>query len=98
MNSLCKVFLEARVDLQRTRLSLTSWRFPSFDVHAGSSAGSRWKKWLATFERLFTGMNVKIPKRKRALLLHYADPDVDEYSTPYQTPGETTILTQQSRN
>jgi len=70
--------MEARVDLRRTRLSLTSWRFPSFDVHAGSSAGSRWKKWLATSERLFTGMNVKIPKRKRALLLHYADPDVDE--------------------
>ena len=49
--------------------------FPSFDVHADSNAGPRWKKWLARLERLFTGMNITIPKRKRALLLHYAGPD-----------------------
>jgi len=46
------------------------------------------KKWLARLERLFTGMSITIPKRKRALLLHYAGPDV----------GETTIMTQRSRN
>ena len=62
---------------------------PSFDVHADSNAGPRWKKWLARLERLFTGMNITIPKRKRALLLHYAGPDVDEiFDTLPDTGGD----------
>lgn len=52
--------------------------FPFFDVHADSSAGPRWNKWLRRLERLFIGVNVTIPKRKRALLLHFAGPEVDE--------------------
>ena len=36
------------------------------------------KKLLGRLERLFTGMNMTVPKRKRALLLHYAGPEVDE--------------------
>ena len=41
------------------------------------SAGPRWKNWLGRLERLFIGMNITIPKRKRALLLRYAGPEVD---------------------
>jgi len=47
------------------------------------------EKWLARLERLFTGMNITIPKRKRALLLHYAGPDVDEiFDTLLDTAGD----------
>ena len=47
------------------------------------------EKWLAGLERLFTGMNITIPKRKRALLLHYAGPDVDEiFDTLPDTGGD----------
>ena len=62
--------------------------FPSFDVHADGNAGPRWKKWLARLERLFIGMNITVPKRKRALLLHYAGPDVDEIFDTLQETGE----------
>ena len=63
--------------------------FPSLDVHADGNAGPRWQKWLARLERLFTGMDITIPKRKRALLLHYAGPDVDEiFDTLPDTGGD----------
>ena len=52
--------------------------FPSFNVHANGSAGPWWNKWLRRLERLFIGMNITIPKRKRALLIHFAGPEVDE--------------------
>ena len=52
--------------------------FPPFDVHADGNAGPRWQKWLGRLERLFTGMKMTVPKRKRTLLLHYASPKVDE--------------------
>ena len=38
----------------------------------------RWQKWLGRLERLLTGMNITAPKRKGALLLHYAGQAVDE--------------------
>ena len=45
-------------------------------------------KWLAILERMFIGMNIAIPKRKRALLLHYAGPDVDEIFDTLPNTGE----------
>ena len=62
--------------------------FAPFDVHADGNAGPRWKKWLARLERMFIGMNITIPKRKRALLLHYAGPDVDEIFDTLPNTGE----------
>ncbi|XP_064639559.1 uncharacterized protein K02A2.6-like [Lineus longissimus] len=53
--------------------------FASFDPHTDPTAiGPRWERWLARFERLFVGIGLTDPTRKRALLLHYAGPDVDE--------------------
>ena len=37
---------------------------------------------------MFIGMNITIPKRKRALLLHYAGPDVDEIFDTLSNTGE----------
>ena len=68
-------------------VSLPNFRL--FDVHANSNAGPRWKKWLARLEQLFTGMNITIPTRKQAPLLHYARPDVDEiFDTLPDTGGD----------
>ena len=35
-----------------------------------------------------TGMNITVAKRKRALLLHYAGPDVDEIFDTLPNTGE----------
>ena len=45
-------------------------------------------KWLARLERIFIGMNITIRKQKRALLLHYAGPDVDEIFDTLPNTGE----------
>lgn len=50
-------------------------QFPPFDVHA-DGAGPRWKKYLAQFDNLLTGLLVKDAARKKALLLLYAGTDV----------------------
>ena len=63
--------------------------FPVFDVHADGNAGPQWKKWLGRLERLLTGMNITVPKRKRALLLHYVGQAVDEiFDTLPDTGGD----------
>ena len=60
--------------------------FEKFLVHSDqATAGTRFKKWLARFELLITGMNItgnNAHTRKRALLLHYAGEEVfDIYET-----------------
>ena len=62
--------------------------FPSFDVHADDNAGPRWRKWLARLERMLIGMNITVPKRKRALLLHYTGPEVDEIFDTLPNTGD----------
>ncbi len=63
--------------------------FPPFNVHEDANAGPRWKKWLTRFERLLCGLNITADKRKTALLLHYAGPDVDDiYDTLPTTSNE----------
>ena len=53
--------------------------FPPFDVHGDEgNAASRWKKWLERFDNLLVAMAVTDKPRKKALLLHYAGPDVHE--------------------
>ena len=51
--------------------------FPPF-VETETNPGPQWSKWLARFERLMVVLDVKDNKRKRAMLLHYAGPKVDE--------------------
>ena len=60
--------------------SLTSVpSFPQFDVHADeANLGPRWTKWLERFERFMCVADVKDDTRKRAALLHFAGPEVDE--------------------
>ena len=52
--------------------------FPPFNVHEDANARPIWKKWLTRFERLLCALNITADKRKTALLLHYAGPDVDD--------------------
>jgi hypothetical protein len=62
--------------------------FPPFDVHLDSHAGPRWTKWLTRFERLIVGMNITDATQKRALLLHYTGPDVDDIFETLPDTGE----------
>ena len=62
--------------------------FPAFQVHLDGNVGPRWKKWLARFENLIVGMGIEDEKRKRALLLHYSGPEVDEIFDTLEGTGE----------
>ena len=62
--------------------------FPAFQVHLDGNADPRWKKWLARFENLTIGMGIEDEKRKRALLLHYSGPEVDEIFDTLEDTGE----------
>jgi hypothetical protein len=62
--------------------------FPPFDVHLDSNAGPRWTKWLTRFECLIVGMNITDATQKRAWLLDYAGPDVDDIFETLPDTGE----------
>ena len=54
-------------------------QFPAFSLSEGNlNLGPRWAKWLSRFNRLMVAMEIADPPRKQALLLHYADPEIDE--------------------
>ena len=59
-------------------MSVSLPSFPAFEVHLDENVGPRWKKWLARFENLTIGMEVNDEKQKRALLVHYSGPEVDD--------------------
>ena len=47
--------------------------FPAFDVDSDTtSLGQRWKKWLSRYENSLIALDITEPKRRKALLLHYA--------------------------
>ena len=52
--------------------------FDKFPVHEEEhTAGTRFKRWIALFNNLMTAMDLDDnPKRKKALLLHYAGEEV----------------------
>ena len=52
--------------------------FPIFEVHLDGSTGPRWKKWITRLERLLTAMNITDKQQKKALMLDFAGPEVDE--------------------
>ena len=62
--------------------------FLAFQVHLDVNVGPRWKKWLARFENLIVGMGIGDAKRKRALLLHYSGPEVDEIFDTLENTSE----------
>ena len=51
--------------------------FPPF-TETEVNPGPQWTKWLSRFERLMIALDIRNPKRKRAMLLHYAGPKVDD--------------------
>lgn len=63
--------------------------FPSFDIHSDpSSLGLRWTKWIQRFQNFLIALNIKDNKQKKAMLLHYAGPDVfDVFETLPETGG-----------
>lgn len=62
--------------------------FPAFEVHLDGNTGPRWKKWLTRLERMLTGMNIADNKRKRAPMLHFAGPEVDEIFDTLEDTGD----------
>ena len=68
-----------------------------FDCHSDSATlGPRWTRWLTSFELFADGKgliiteatNANTRQRRRAMLLHLADPDVQEiFSTLADTGG-----------
>ena len=62
--------------------------FPAFEVHLDGNVGPRWKKWLTRFENLTIGMKITDEKQKRALLLHYSGPEVDDIFDTFEETGE----------
>ena len=62
--------------------------FPPFDVHLDGDSGPRWKKWLGQFERLIIGMGISDDEQKRALLLYYGGPQVDEIFDTLEDVGD----------
>ena len=62
--------------------------FPAFDIHLDGNTGPRWKKWLTRLERLLTGMNITENKRRKALMLHFAGPAVDEIFDTLDDTGD----------
>ncbi|XP_068738119.1 uncharacterized protein [Montipora capricornis] len=62
--------------------------FPPFTVHLDGNTGPRWKKWLGRFERLTIAMGIANDKLKRAILLPYGGPEVDEIFETLQDVGE----------
>ena len=63
--------------------------FPPF-VEIDQNPGPQWGKWLGRFERLMIAMGITDSRRKRALLLHYAGPKVDEIFDTLTDVGEDT--------
>ena len=61
--------------------------FPPF-VETDNNPDPQWKKWLIRFERVMVALDINSTKRKRALLLHYAGPKVDEIFDTLQETGE----------
>ncbi|CAB4016981.1 Retrovirus-related Pol poly from transposon [Paramuricea clavata] len=60
--------------------------FPTFEVHLDGNTGPRWKKWVTRLERLLTAMNITDKKQKKALMLHFAGPEVDEIFDTLEDP------------
>ena len=69
-------------------MAISPPNFPPLEVHLDGTAGLRWKKWLGWFERLAIRMGISDDKQKRALLLHYGGPEVDEIFDTLQDVGE----------
>eukprot|EP00794_Sanderia_malayensis_P000880 gene880-178_t len=61
---------------------------PAFEVHIDNNAGPRWEKWLSRFQRPLMAMKITDDTQKRAMLLHYAGPDVDEIFDTLPDTGE----------
>ena len=68
--------------------------FPAFDLYTDpTSTAQRWKKWIQRFENLLVALDVTKADRKKALLLHYAGPNVQEAYETLPTPIVTDELT-----
>ena len=64
--------------------------FPAFEVHLDGNTGPRWKKWITRFERLLTAMNITDKQQKKALMLHFAGPEVYEILDMVEDPDTET--------
>ena len=64
--------------------------FPAFQPHIEpSTAGVRWRKYVNRLENLFVAFKVTDNKQQRALLLHYAGPEVMDIFETLSETGST---------
>ena len=62
--------------------------FPEFQLNPEATVNQRWGKYLKRFERLITALGITKDSRKRALLLHYAGPEVDDIFDTLEETGD----------
>ena len=62
----------------------------SFEIGERTTLGTRWTRWLRSFELYADGKAVKDPKQKKALLLHCAGVEVQDifFTLTIPDPGE----------
>ena len=64
--------------------------FEQFSVHSDpASVGTRWSKYVKRLENMFTGFNISEDGQKRALLLYYSGPEVNEIFDTLPDTGTT---------
>ena len=68
-----------------TRINIT--QVANFDIHDESDLAQRWKKWKQSFEFYLTAFGTDNDSQMRALLLHFAGPDVQDIFIYLQDVG-----------
>jgi len=57
-------------------MDISTVQYPPLDLAETTSLGQRWTKYLARFNNYLMALNIDDPNRKKALLLHFAGPEV----------------------
>ena len=68
-----------------TRINIT--QVANFDIHDESNLAQRWKKWKQSFKFYLTASGADNDSQMRALLLHFAGPDVQDIFMHLQDVG-----------
>ncbi|XP_071510902.1 uncharacterized protein [Diadema antillarum] len=75
--------------LATSRVRMNLPQFERFSVHdEPATIGKRWAKYVKRLDNLFTAFAVKDAKQQRALLLHYAGPEVSDIFDTLPDTGE----------
>ena len=62
--------------------------FPKFSPILDSNVGPRWSTWESRFEQLLWALDITDDTRRRALLMHYAGPEVNDIFDTLAATGD----------